>query len=465
MSRSRRLRQNFYRGITASIGGFFGNIIAGIVQNNFSQPNLYTYIATLAGMVAAVLLYAQLENWRDKDAENLLSKIENHRSNLRDLLERHRDGQVWTDYHVVNWRDNQSEIASLKETLETRGVRVPYSMVDEYPPPKVRGFVRIIELVRKVIIFPVIFLISFAFVITTSPQIYQAFQFLVEQLPVLPMPEPEPPVRQVATLTPEIMTATTTDIGLVEQSLTPTMTPIPTLIPTPTMTSTPTSIPITATFTPTATSTLFPELVARLNTNVRSGPGMAYEVINFLLEGSFARILARSSRLTNVDDWFLIELEDGSIGWVSANLVTVSEAVATSVPIVLTIPPTPTITNPILTITTIDSLGNGQYYLEWEFSRSLQERETFAIRISPFGFPNEAKSITYLNETSYAMDVNQLFSDTFTLSIAVVELDSLNEPSELNIVVESTTVDFPLNQQIAPPTPTRVSPPRLTPSP
>ena len=106
-------------------------------------------------------------------------------------------------------------------------------------------------------------------------------------------------------------------------TLTPTVTITPTITPTKTQTQTPTLGP--------------PMVTANDAANCRFGPGLVYDVISALGEGSSALITGR-----NVDtSWWVIERQDGyGQCWISDNVVTVSGDTR-FVPII-TAPPTPT---------------------------------------------------------------------------------------------------------------------------
>jgi len=112
----------------------------------------------------------------------------------------------------------------------------------------------------------------------------------------------------------------------------------PTVTPTPTATSdaTPTRPP-TATATPTITATpCVWTATARLNANIRSGPGEVYDVIGTLREGESAAIIGRS-----VDEaWSVIDA-GGRQGWV-ADAVMVLNSCSGERPPTVPAPATPT---------------------------------------------------------------------------------------------------------------------------
>lgn len=118
----------------------------------------------------------------------------------------------------------------------------------------------------------------------------------------------------------------------------PTPTPLPpTATPTsdiPTATPTATVAPVTAT--PTVPAQ--PVAVAIGEVNVRSGPGLTYAVISDMVPGEAALLIGRNQG----GDWWQIQREDGSTGWVLGQLVT-TEGDTTSIPISAA-PPPPTAT-------------------------------------------------------------------------------------------------------------------------
>ncbi len=112
----------------------------------------------------------------------------------------------------------------------------------------------------------------------------------------------------------------------------PSPTPLPSDTPTPLPTDTP-----TATATPTATPTPERGLVdARTVANVREGPGTDYPRITQVPDETELAILERS------DDgsWYYVELPDGQVGWISADLVWVEPS--PTPPVTDTPPPQPT---------------------------------------------------------------------------------------------------------------------------
>jgi len=99
--------------------------------------------------------------------------------------------------------------------------------------------------------------------------------------------------------------------------------PSPTFIPTPTVSATSTLPPPTATILSSATPTLTIKGVLRNEgavINMRLGPGTTYKIIGNLKSASTIVVIAT----TNDQKWALIQLDDGSEGWISTTLVTLA---------------------------------------------------------------------------------------------------------------------------------------------
>jgi SH3 domain-containing protein/CARDB protein len=131
--------------------------------------------------------------------------------------------------------------------------------------------------------------------------------------------------------------------------------------------------------TPTAFDTT-PRVTSNLNANVRSGDGTSYPVIGGLLEGETAPIVGISSLGTG---WYLIELANGSRGWVSPSVVTVSGDISSvprveppPPPLPTAIPATPT---PISTV----NLVAGNFHFD---PGSPKCKQTFNIYIDVANF-------------------------------------------------------------------------------
>lgn len=127
----------------------------------------------------------------------------------------------------------------------------------------------------------------------------------------------------IGTETPPLDTAEGTPIPAVIESVPRGDRPEPllaTLTPTPTHTPTVTPTP-TPTLTPSLTPTPPPAVRTRGDTiNVRSGPGVNNAVVGQLEPGAAAAFIAYNEANT----WVNIALEDGTTGWVSAELVSVT---------------------------------------------------------------------------------------------------------------------------------------------
>ena len=77
--------------------------------------------------------------------------------------------------------------------------------------------------------------------------------------------------------------------------------------------------------------------------SVRSGPGIHYDTIGFMLEGETAVVIARNN---GPDTWYNIILESGLRGWISGTVVeSGTENDLADVPLAATIPAPPTPTN------------------------------------------------------------------------------------------------------------------------
>jgi hypothetical protein len=95
---------------------------------------------------------------------------------------------------------------------------------------------------------------------------------------------------------------------------------------------TPTPLPATATPPPTvpaesptplpSATPSAPSVTADYNANVRSGPGAAYPVIDFLLEGETATVLGRFDDPDTGTWWSIHRLAQGLDGWVWTGAVT-----------------------------------------------------------------------------------------------------------------------------------------------
>lgn len=154
-----------------------------------------------------------------------------------------------------------------------------------------------------------------------------------------PLPT-QPPTEVVAvvaepTATPE-PAATAEPTETTAPTATATLTPLPTETPTATQTATvlATTIPIVQ--------------VVPNSINVRSGPGVNYNVVGFLTSEQTVRVVARTAN----DNWYLVELEDGSKGWVSTAVVNaVEEFDLNGIEIAATVPALPPTATPMPTST------------------------------------------------------------------------------------------------------------------
>lgn len=104
---------------------------------------------------------------------------------------------------------------------------------------------------------------------------------------------------------------------LPQPSPVPTLTGLPTVTPAPpTSTPAPTGTPVPATAVPTP-APLTGVLV--VDARVRAGPGIDFEVVNGILQGSEVPLLAER------DGWYFVTVPDGTSGWVAADLLLLAE--------------------------------------------------------------------------------------------------------------------------------------------
>jgi len=171
---------------------------------------------------------------------------------------------------------------------------------------------------------------------------------------------------------------------------TSTYTPTPTSTDTPTPTLTNTHTP-TVTPTPTTTVTPTPTPIpdAMVNTealNLRSGPGVVYDILGVLKRGDCLKVIGRNL----AGDWLKVICPDEREGWILCSLLQVNVDVA-DVPVVQA-PPTPTpLYTPTPTATATPELYpaptlleprdregdfTGQAVLKWQWEeRSLEQDE------------------------------------------------------------------------------------------
>lgn len=92
----------------------------------------------------------------------------------------------------------------------------------------------------------------------------------------------------------------------------------------------------------TATPTLLPQVnVSVSSANLRSGPGTNYSPVGVVNGDDLLILLARTAD----DAWFIVQLADGSIGWLAASVIEDSDlAVLKQVEVAATIPSPPTAT-------------------------------------------------------------------------------------------------------------------------
>jgi len=124
----------------------------------------------------------------------------------------------------------------------------------------------------------------------------------------------------IYTPTPGLATATLPPLA----TFTPryTATPVPTASPRPTFTETPSPSPVPPTPSDTPTPTPTPPVLGRVSTvqdavNMREGPGVTFPAIVGVTNNTDVVILAANEDRT----WYNVRLEDGTEGWIAANLI------------------------------------------------------------------------------------------------------------------------------------------------
>ncbi len=161
-----------------------------------------------------------------------------------------------------------------------------------------------------------------------------------------------------------------------------TATPIPsdTLIPSITVSPTDSPPPPTDTLVPSPTPTATVMAVVRTDSgqvNVRTGPGATYKKIGMLIAGNQIQVLFVSTD----GKWTLVQLDDGSQGWVSTSLVTLLNPSAT----------VPALTTPELT----------QYA---QLSTSISLTSTALSPSTPQAFTVAANAPTHVPTINHATD-------------------------------------------------------------
>ncbi|MEW6566727.1 MAG: SH3 domain-containing protein [Chloroflexota bacterium] len=113
----------------------------------------------------------------------------------------------------------------------------------------------------------------------------------------------------------------------------------PTASPTPVPAS-PTPVLTTDTSTPTATPSSA-IVTANYNANVRSGPDVAFDWVDFLLQGQSAQVVGRYENTESGTWWYIRRIGQGKDGWIWGGAVTLSGD-ASGIPL---LPPPPTSTS------------------------------------------------------------------------------------------------------------------------
>ncbi|MBN1136520.1 MAG: AAA-like domain-containing protein [Anaerolineae bacterium] len=171
---------------------------------------------------------------------------------------------------------------------------------------------------------------------------------VTSRLAIRLLPTPTPVVKVITATATQTVRATAT--GTVTTTPTPTQTPTHTPTATSTPTATPTHTPTptaTPTHTPTPTATSSPNptgtpapyvLVTGERVNLRSGPGLTYDVFGLVTQSEQLPLLAR----TEDSEWYQVIYEEQEV-WVSAVLVQANRKVE-EIPVTEDLPPTPTAT-------------------------------------------------------------------------------------------------------------------------
>lgn len=114
----------------------------------------------------------------------------------------------------------------------------------------------------------------------------------------------------------------------------------PTSTSTPTITPTSTSTPL-PTHTPTVTAPPLPTGYVKTPDSLRFGPGKMYPVIRALVGAEEGQLLGQ----TQTGDWLLIQLDDGTEGWLPASSFERDDPTR-ALPVITDFPPTPTLPPP-----------------------------------------------------------------------------------------------------------------------
>lgn len=146
-------------------------------------------------------------------------------------------------------------------------------------------------------------------------------------MPHLPAPRPQRAAAAGITLALALALAACGDLVAAlppRPSPFPTLARLPSVTPvTPSPTRPPTATP------PQATPTPAPLLVrAPGPANVRSGPGVSFEIVGVVAADDPIELLGRSG------DWYRVALADGSVGWMAGQVLGIAPDVAAAVPLV-----------------------------------------------------------------------------------------------------------------------------------
>jgi tetratricopeptide (TPR) repeat protein len=180
----------------------------------------------------------------------------------------------------------------------------------------------------------------------------------------------------------------------------------------------------------TSTPTAIPDAVVNAEAlNLRSGPGMVYDILGVLKRGDCLEITCRSPE----GDWLEVGCPDGEEGWVARWLLKVNVDMA-SVP-VCQVSPTPTLMytpTPAVTLTPTPlpppillEPENGASFigepviLRWRWDRPLAQDENFSLRVYKEG-ELEVCHHTLVHALEYTGDLSYCSEGTLYWSVALV---------------------------------------------
>jgi len=128
-----------------------------------------------------------------------------------------------------------------------------------------------------------------------------------------------------------------------------------------------------------SSSTTGPQVIARLNANVRAGDNTSYEAIGALQSGERAAIVGRSNR---GDRWFYVVLPNGRRGWIAPSTVDV-EGDLSGVPLATPAPQVAT-SAPAATLTPTPGGLPDATISNVRFDREIKQGQAFQIIVTVF---------------------------------------------------------------------------------